>query len=235
MEKFRKRIIWIRHKKLKKGKKEILTTIENKIQIKEPEQDNIYSTYNEYNIENEKIETKEIKDTNIKKNTLSLSNRYSQGSCKGSLINKVNYISFTNTDNKCVSFGKDINVIKKISYQKNSRKSFCPSLPNPNNFLACQSKKNSSQSNTLKTKTNTFNRMNSLLYQCSNLKSGTCASSKKKSTRISKRSIQNIRIEYLKKLKRKIKYLKKSKNYYKDLFIKQFTGKENIKIKNVIH
>ena len=143
----------------------------------------------------------------------------------------MNYISFTNTDNKCVSFGKDTNIINKISFQKNPRNSFCPSLTNPNNFLTSQSKRNSSQSNTLKTKRNTFNKMNSLLYQCSNLKSGTCASSKKKSTRISKRSIQNIRIEYLKKLKRKIKYLRKSKNYYKDLFIKQFTGNENIKIK----
>jgi hypothetical protein len=126
-------------KKLKKGKKGISTTIENKIQIKEPEQDNIYTIYNEYNIQNEKIEVKETKDTNIKKNTLSLSKRYSQGS----LINKVNYISFTNTDNKCVSFGKDTNIINKISFQKNPRNSFCPSLTNPNNFLTSQSKRNS--------------------------------------------------------------------------------------------
>ncbi len=219
-------------KRLKKERKEILTTIENKIEIKEKEekeeQNNIYTIYNDCNIVNDEIEKKETKD--IKKNKLSLDNKFSQGT----LINKANYISFTNTDNKYISFGKDTNIINKKSFRntKNkmkSRKSFCPSMSN--HFLNDQNKRLSSQSNTFKSKVNTFNKFNSIVFPYSNIKSNTCISSNKQiSTQVNKKSIQNLRIEYLKKLKRKIKYLKKSKKYYKDLCKKNF-GLSDIKLK----
>ena len=101
-------------KRLKKEKKEILTTIENKIEIKEKEekaeQNNIYTIYNDCNIVNDEIEKKETKGN--KKNKLSLDNKFSQGT----LMNKANCVSFTNTDNKYISFGKDTNIINKKSF-----------------------------------------------------------------------------------------------------------------------
>ena len=51
-------------------------------------------------------------------------------------------------------------------------------------------------------------------------------SKKKLSTQIKKRNIQNLRINYLKKLKKKIKNLKKSKQYYKNL-CKTLSEKKN--------
>ena len=101
-------------KRLKKERKEILTTIENKIEIKEKEekaeQNNIYTIYNDCNIVNDEIEKKETKGN--KKNKLSLDNKFSQGT----LMNKANCVSFTNTDNKYISFGKDTNIINKKSF-----------------------------------------------------------------------------------------------------------------------
>ena len=75
-----------------------------------------------------------------------------------------------------------------------------------NHFLNDQNKRLSSQSNTFKSKVNTFNKFNSIVFPYSNIKSNTCISSNKQiSTQVNKKSIQNLRIEYLKKLKRKIK------------------------------
>ena len=175
---------------------------------------------NDNNI-NENMGTNIINNNNM----LTKSNRLSQVSLKSS-----KNVTFKNSDlNKYISFNKDINILKKKSFQTNQynkkyRGSFSLTMHNNTIGEKRASKKSfgtGTQFTSLLKNRPSFNKLSSL-YQ-NKLKSSVLSGNM--SSTVSKRNIQSLRIEYLKKLQRKIHKLQKTKKYYKDL-CKKFYSKE---------
>ena len=177
-------------------------------------------------------------NTNFHNNNLFLNNK---------MINQLSFnnLTFKNTDinnNNYISFGKETNISKRVSSNKNSNnnsnKVKNKGIKNRNSYSytthinideGLDEKKNNNSRLSggaflFKNKTSYNNKVSSLFT--SKIRS-TIFSKKKVSTQIRNRSIQNLRIDFIKKLNKKIKKLKKSKNYYKNLCKKIFTQPQN--------
>ena len=177
-------------------------------------------------------------NTNIKKNNLIINNKKP---CLNQL--SFNSLSCKNNDsnNKYISFGKETISSKRVSFNntnnsnkiknehKKNRNSYCfiTHLNIDEGFDAKRNYNNSKFNGgalLYKNKTSYNKKISSLIN--SKIKSS-IFSKKKISSLKKKRSIQNLRIDFIKKLNKKIKKLKKSKKYYKDLCKKIFAQSQN--------
>ena len=204
----------------KKEKSDFMNDIKEESEKKEKENVGIIININDCDSDKDNNNINENNGTNIinNNNLLSKSNRMSRLSIRSS-----KNVTFKNSElNKYISFNKDTNILNKKSFQANKfdkkyRGSFSITMHN-NTMNTMQEKRESKKSfgtnfgSYLKKRTS-FNKLSSL-YQ-NKLKSSVVSGNY--SSQASKRNIQNLRIEYLKKLQRKIHKLQKSKKYYKDL------------------
>ena len=179
-----------------------------------------------------------IKESNNKKsdknNNLN-NNKLLTGSRMSYTYNKKinNNFTFKNNEyNKYISFGKDTNITKQIPF-KNNNNINTKNYRNSYTFtrhLNIEDKKNYNSQISGGAFYKNRTSLNKLSTICQNKVRSNLFSSKKISTQVRKRNIQNLRIDFIKKLKRKIKYLQKTKKYYKDLCKKIYSSTNELPI-----
>ena len=174
---------------------------------KKDNKENDHLNYNKNNV----IIIKECNSINNNKKDIALSNAINSNKnllsiqmTQASLKNSSKNLTYIN-NNKYISFGQSSKSINRISFQNNEKKDIRNFTFEMNNTIGKKNRPKKTFSTQCAGIMNNNN--NTLMRLCSVYQSkfkSSVLSKKKLSTQIKKRNIQNLRINYLKKLKKKL-------------------------------